>query len=135
MCIVVEEKNFRIRLIITLNVIIDYIVSDFANPIGPIKIVRIKMYTTSLRIGTADPHRKLFASNVMTAGQHMPLVQDQCRAHQTYSAILRPCVKRILLSIASHISQAAIPLPICVFVTGPESNEHAELQSGQCKIK
>src|SRR5438309_1637996 len=38
-----------------------------------------------------------------------------------------------LLSIASHISQAAVPLPIYFFALGPGSSAHAELWDSQFK--
>lgn len=93
------------------------------------------MYNPSLPIGTADPHLTPCTSIETTAEQHMPSGPDRRSALHTYSATLGPCAKMILLSIASHISQASILLPICVFAIGPESNEHAELRVSQYEIK
>jgi hypothetical protein len=98
-------------------------------------IMRSKMYTPNLPIGTAYLHLTPYPSIETTAEQHMLLVPDRRSVLQTYPAIPGPCAKMILLSIASHISRAAIPHPICFFAIGPESNEHAELQHSQCKLK
>ena len=63
----------------------------------------------------------------MIAWLRMPSDPDRYSALDISSAILRTCAKILLLSTASHIEQAAAPLPIYSSVLGPESNERAEL--------
>jgi len=76
-----------------------------------------------------------FASIETIAELHMPLVPDPRLAPQIYPAILGPCARTTLWSIPSHIAQVEILLPICFFVHGPESNEHAELHEKSIKAK
>ena len=90
-------------------------------------------YTPNWLIRIADQLLMQYFSIEMTAEQHMPLVWDQHLALQTYPPIVGPCAKMTLLSIASHISQAAVPLPIYFFVLGPGSSAHAELWDSQFK--
>ncbi len=85
------------------------------------------MYNLNWLIGIAARHLTPCSSIETTAEKHMPLVPDRHSVLQTFPAILGPYAKMILLSIASHISEEVILLPICAFVIGPESNEHAEL--------
>jgi hypothetical protein len=93
------------------------------------------MYIPNSPIGNADPHLSPRTAIETTAEQHMPLVPNRCLAPQTFPAILGPYAKTTWLSIASRILQAAIPLPICAFAIGPESNEHAELEGSQYIFK
>jgi hypothetical protein len=94
-------------------------------------LMRSMIYIPNSPIGTADPQWSPRTSIEPTAEQHMPLVPNRCSALHTCPAILGPYAKMISLSIASRISQAAIPLPICAFAIGPESNEPAELEESQ----
>ena len=72
-------------------------------------------YTPNWPIGIANQLPTQYFSIETTAKQHMPLVLDWHLALQTYPPIVGPCAKMTLLSIASHISQAAVPLPIYFF--------------------
>src|SRR5438445_13193286 len=90
-------------------------------------------YTPNWPIGIANQLPTQYFSIETTAKQHMPLVLDRHLAVQTYPPIVGPCAKMTLLSIASHISQAAVPISIYFFVLGPGSSAHAELWDSQFK--